>query len=404
MTPILIDITRLVYRRLSHTLPTGIDRVSIEYLRHYGGRARAVLGFGPFSAVMSAGDSARLFRAVADPAEPAGLLLLTSIAKAILWRWLALDVAGSFLFNTGHVGLENRFHAWALRWRGARPIVVVHDLIPITHPEYCRPGERARHVARMTCAARISAGVVANSHHTLEVLTGFCREHRLPMPPAIVARLAHGLPSLPPGPRPLAAPYFVILGTIEPRKNHWMLLQLWRRLVDLHGERAPRLVVIGQRGWECENVVDLLERCQQLQGIVIEHPRCTDAELVTWLHHAQALLFASFAEGYGLPVAEALSLGVPVIASELPVFREIAGDVPEYADPLDGQRWEALVTDYAQPDSPLRAAQLARMHRFHQSTWPEHFERVDALLTRLDNAPLVAGTAAGADAVSRPGD
>ena len=52
MTPILIDITRLVYRRLSHTLPTGIYRVSIEYLRHYGGRARAVLGFGPFSAVM----------------------------------------------------------------------------------------------------------------------------------------------------------------------------------------------------------------------------------------------------------------------------------------------------------------------------------------------------------------
>jgi hypothetical protein len=179
-----------------------------------------------------------------------------------------------------------------------------------------------------------------------------------------------------------------------------MLLQLWRRLVDAHGDRAPRLVVIGQRGWECENVVDLLERCQQLQGIVIEHSRCTDAELVTWLHHAQALLFASFAEGYGLPVAEALSLGVPVIASELPVFREIAGDVPEYADPLDGQRWEALVTDYAQPNSPLRAAQLARMHRFHQSTWPEHFERFDALLTRLDNAPLVADTAGQADAAA----
>jgi hypothetical protein len=135
---------------------------------------------------MSAGDSARLFRAVADPAEPAGLLLLTSIAKAILWRWLALDVAGSFLFNTGHVGLENRFHAWALRWRGARPIVVVHDLIPITHPDYCRPGERARHVARMTCAARIACRRGGNSHHTLEVLTGFCREHGA-VPPAIVA-------------------------------------------------------------------------------------------------------------------------------------------------------------------------------------------------------------------------
>ena len=58
--------------------------------------------------------------------------------------------------------------------------------------------------------------------------------------------------------------------------------------------------------------------------------------------------------------------------------------MPDYADPLDGKRWEALITDYTRADSPLRAAQLERMKRFRQTTWPQHFVKVDALLASLD--------------------
>jgi glycosyltransferase involved in cell wall biosynthesis len=180
-------------------------------------------------------------------------------------------------------------------------------------------------------------------------------------------------------------PYFVVLGNIEPRKNHWMLLQLWRRLIDLRGAAAPRLLVIGQRAWECENVVDLLERCEQLRGFVVEHPSCGDKELVNTLKYACALLYPSFVEGYGLPIAEALSLGVPVIASDLPVFREFAGEVPEYADPLDGRRWLELIEDYARPNSACRRAQIARMPAFVAPTWAQHFDQVGKLLEELDH-------------------
>jgi glycosyltransferase involved in cell wall biosynthesis len=182
---------------------------------------------------------------------------------------------------------------------------------------------------------------------------------------------------------PLQQPYFVVLGNIEPRKNHWMLLQLWRRLVDQHAAAAPRLVIIGQRAWECENVVDLLERCRQLRAFVIERASCGDEELVNMLRHARALLYPSFVEGFGLPIAEALSLGVPVIASDLAVFREFAGEVPEYADPLDGRRWLELIADYAQPYSARRAAQTARMPNFSAPTWAHHFERVDHFVSDL---------------------
>jgi len=116
---------------------------------------------------------------------------------------------------------------------------------------------------------------------------------------------------------------------------------------------------------------------------VVEHARCGDEELVNTLRHARALLYPSFVEGFGLPIAEALSLGVPVIASDLSVFREFAGDVPEYADPLDGRHWLELIEQYARPDSAPRAAQLARMLAFIAPTWAQHFERVDRLLAEV---------------------
>jgi glycosyltransferase involved in cell wall biosynthesis len=177
------------------------------------------------------------------------------------------------------------------------------------------------------------------------------------------------------------------LGTIEPRKNHVLLLTLWRELVARWGQDAPHLVVIGQRGWECENVVDLLERCEALRGWVHEVPDCPDAELARYLRHAQALLFPSFTEGYGMPLAEALQSGTPVLASALPVFREIAGDVPEYLSPLDGLGWLHAIEAYASPDSPRRQAQLQRMQTLVLPTWDQHFAQVQTLLKQLGSDP-----------------
>jgi len=175
-----------------------------------------------------------------------------------------------------------------------------------------------------------------------------------------------------------------LVGTIEPRKNYAFLLQLWREIVLQRGPaHTPRLILIGQRGWECENTVDLLERCPSLRGIVHEINSCSDRELATFLHHAQALLFPSFSEGFGLPIAEALAAGLPVIASDLPVFREFAGPIPEYISPLDGAQWHTAILDYAHPSSPRRAAQIARIVQFTPPSWDAHFQSVNSLINQL---------------------
>jgi TetR/AcrR family transcriptional repressor of mexJK operon len=79
-----------------------------------------------------------------------------------------------------------------------------------------------------------------------------------------------------------------MLGTIEPRKNHALLLDVWRTLVARHGDRTPRLVVIGQRGWACEEVWNALDRELALKPYIVERASCSDAELAAYLRRAHA--------------------------------------------------------------------------------------------------------------------
>ncbi|MQR00791.1 glycosyltransferase family 4 protein [Glaciimonas soli] len=383
MREILIDVTRLLDRSMTGRLPTGVDRVGLAYIRHFSERAKALVRVSGRTIVLPQAASRILFSKLLTPSADFNRTVRWLVGREC-FKWPGnRHLKDAFLFNTGHSGLEQTSYPRQLRRQGVRPLFVVHDLIPITHPEYCRPGEQGKHVIRMNNVLDLASGVIANSQATLDELNHFAQKAGKPMPPAMVALLAAPQFTAPAFVRPMAEPYFVMLSTIEPRKNHWLMLQLWRRLVERMGTRAPKLVVIGQRGWECENVIDLLERCEDLRGVVTELPDCSDADLATYLHHSQALLFPSFVEGYGMPLVEALTAGIPVIASDLPVFREIAGDIPDYLDPLDVMGWMTRIEAYTNTDSPGRTAQLNRMVHFVPPTWVTHFQLVEQLLERL---------------------
>jgi glycosyltransferase involved in cell wall biosynthesis len=377
-----IDVTRLVGRIGGGRLPTGIDRVCLAYVRRYAGCARAAVHKGPFRIILPISASRKLFGLLLDPPRAlrrrvAGVLL------AALRAWREPDCAGSVMLNIGHGGPEQRRYTQWLRRKGLRLVFMVHDVIPVSHPEYCRPRERRRHTRRLDNMLATAAAVITNSNATLTALSDYAERRGLAMPPATAVPIAPATFPSESQQRPLAEPYFVMLSTIEPRKNHWMILQIWLRLIEIYGANAPRLVIVGQRGWECENALDLLERCDSLRGFVVEKPVCSDAELVTYLRHAQALLFPSFVEGYGMPLVEALSVGVPAIASDLPVFREIAGDVPEYLDPLDAIGWMKCIEAFAQSENLLRTDQLLRMRNFVAPTWSRHFEELEQLLCKV---------------------
>ena len=116
---------------------------------------------------------------------------------------------------------------------------------------------------------------------------------------------------------------------------------------------------------------------------MVETGALSDDNIARLLASARALLFPSFAEGYGLPLVEALDAGVPVIASNLDVFREIGQGVPELLPPDDVDGWAAAIMAYAAPESTARAAQMARLAQFRAPDWPGHFAQVDAFLETL---------------------
>jgi glycosyltransferase involved in cell wall biosynthesis len=152
----------------------------------------------------------------------------------------------------------------------------------------------------------------------------------------------------------------------------------------------PKLILVGRRGWEIENVIDMLERCPALKGAVEEYNDLPDHRLALLLRDARALLLPSFAEGYGLPLAEALAAGVPAICSDIPCFREVGGEVPEYLDPLDAIAWMEAIRDYTGAASPRRKAQLGRLATWHAPGWAEHFAVVDRLLEETAGEEMCA--------------
>lgn len=380
--PILIDVSRLIWRLWSRRLSTGIDRVCLAYLEHFAPRARAVVQYRRFRSVLDKGSSARLFDLLLDGSDHFRSRLAWTLASAGMRRDSA-DARQIYL-NVGHTGLNSPFLGPWLARNDLCPIFLIHDLIPITHPQYCREGEDARHEQRIEKALRTASGIIVNSTATRRDLAQFAADRGLPVPPSLVAWLGVDEPSagMTANSGKLDRPYFVLLGTVEARKNHLTILHAWSDLVARLGNEAPELIIIGQRGWEAAEATAILDDLGPLKDYVREMPRCGDQAMRRLVAGARALLMPSFVEGFGLPLIEALQLGAPVLASDLAVFREIAGDIPTYLDPHDREAWFAAVLDYAK-DGAERRRQLNAITGFHAPTWADHFERVEEFLDTL---------------------
>jgi len=284
-----------------------------------------------------------------------------------------------------HVSHINLHRPERFRWLISSPLrrmFMVHDLIPLSHPEYFLPGEDARHRARMETIARLADVVIFNSNATKTAWDDFVAEHRLPRPDGNVVPLGTEDVFLQDGPKFHSEnPYFVVVGTLESRKNLSFLLHVWKAWVQASPNPRARLVIIGRRGRHCENAVDLIDRSAALAPSVVQIAELSDPGLAALLRGATALLAPSLIEGFGIPVAEALALGVPVIASDIAAHREVGGGSAEYLDPLDGRAWFQALQDYAVSSSERRIAMQRTALGYRPMTWKKHFYAVNQILS-----------------------
>ncbi|MEM9852320.1 MAG: glycosyltransferase family 1 protein, partial [Pseudomonadota bacterium] len=267
--------------------------------------------------------------------------------------------------NVGHTNLNDAVMAAV---RPALITVMVHDLIPITHPQYTRAGVTERFAGRMTATATHADRVIANSHATARdverIFPAFGRT-----PPVSVAHLGVEASALRHAPAPPGE--FICLGTIEPRKNHAVLLDAWQRLSEIG--TPPPLLFAGRRGWRNRKVFARLDA--RPQGVT-EDATLSDAALWPRLAAARALLFPSRVEGYGLPALEAAQIGLPVLATDLPVFRELLGPWATYLPPDDPAAWARGVSDIAKIPLGVRGSSRSGIEQPPIPRWHSHFRHV----------------------------
>lgn len=423
-----IDVTRCTYR-LTGSTPTGIDRVEFAYASHLL-RDQAVYDpISVFTAPFFTGvlrndlmhellrrierawrlhtpaDSDQVYltvrellhkpvddgplqeRRIREGARNARLRrnmvfpawdLLRSPRR--LKRRIDRIAAPMIYLNTSHNQLETPQRlAWTKSGR-VRSVFFIHDTIPIDHPEYVAPSSPRRHERRLETVATLASLVIVNSDLTRRRLQDWLERMGRPCPQIAVVPLGvadifvkeprrlGGAPR-PPGD---GHPYFVTLSTIEPRKNLLFLFAVWRRLVERLGERAPRLVVVGNRGWENENIVDVLERSVDLGRYLIEVSDLCDAGLAALIGGARAMLQPSSTEGFGLPLIEGLSLGVPVVASRIPAHMEAGGESATYIDPIDGPGWVDAIERLLDDADPLTMELRGRASAYRPMSWSQH--------------------------------
>jgi glycosyltransferase involved in cell wall biosynthesis len=395
-TRIILDITRTLLRA-ANPAPTGIDRVELAYALHLMRRVPDRLTFSMLAPGLPLTFPPEVARPlILDVAEawsngaPRGTTRAwRSFAPSLLRQTMRRagprhNVPGVFLL-VSHLNLNRGpLIAARLRRHAVRFVCLIHDLIPIEFPEYVRPAESERHRQRLETVLQHADGILVNSAATRDALLPYLdRTGR--QPELVVAPLGvepHETAD-PPPPHLQGVPYFVCVGTIEPRKNHLLLLHLWRRLATEGHDRPPRLVLVGRRGWENENIIDLVERSTPLKGHVEEYSGLSDRQVRALIGGARALLMPSFAEGYGLPLAEALMLGTPALCSNIPALVEVGQGLVEHLEPLDGPAWRQAVLDYAAPGSPRRAAQIARIAAWVRPSWERHIDIALNLVNRI---------------------
>lgn len=265
---------------------------------------------------------------------------------------LSLDLSGDRLISASQSGLYQEY-----RQRGVLLYAVVYDLLPLQMPQYF-PAGASDEFAKWLGAVTRWDGALCISHTVAQDLQGWVKQHAPDYALnyciqafTLGSDLAQSKPSvgMPDGLLAMqvkleSALSFLMVGTIEPRKGILQVLeavsQLWEQGV------AANLIIVGKLGWTSLSD-DQRRTIPQIEAALRTHPmlgkqlfwfESASDEFLVWLYqHSNALICASEGEGLGLPLIEAARMGLPIIARDLPVFREVAKEGAYYFSADDAQ-------------------------------------------------------------------
>jgi len=302
-------------------------------------------------------------------------------------QMLLLDLNGWALVEAHKAGIYNQ-----LADEGVAIAGVVYDILPILHPPYFPAGAEDSHRGWLLAIAEVSEQLICISKAVADETEAYLKTHADPatLPTmrwfhlgadiaqsgasegwhgehdALEQQLEH-------------TTSFLMVGTIEPRKGHLQAIQAVSQLLD-QGE-AVTLVVVGKQGWLVDHVIQALETNPHLGQGIHWLTGISDEYLSHLYATCDCLLAASEAEGFGLPLIEAAMKKMPIVARDIPVFREVAGDAAFY---FQGDTAAALADALRTWMGQFAHYQHPKPEQLHWLSWRESAEQ---LLHHLALAP-----------------
>ncbi len=261
---------------------------------------------------------------------------------------------------------------------GARLVVLIADMIPWRFPHQYQSEQAVSHFLRLAeLAARRASLVLSISRTTSEDFAEFASS--VGVKPGRVEVIHLGANSPAPQARPpagmpedlLSRGYVLSVSTIQVRKNHQLLYQLWRRFAEEGRDSIPRLVLVGSQGWLTDDLLIQIRTDPKVRDSIIVLNSVDDAEL-SWLYgHAQFTLYPSLYEGWGLPIVESLQHSKPCLASNTSSMPEASQGLATHLDPLDFMTWrQEILRRFEDPSVLISETEWIRA-RFRPRSWQD---------------------------------
>jgi glycosyltransferase involved in cell wall biosynthesis len=395
-TRILFDISDLIYYIGEHANLTGIQRVQSSIVL-------AILSHGvlPQSALIFLSFNARrrswvliptgfLFALLQDLFLPMAQRTVTFSAEDARYGILpgakefngvgVLDGGGPSvlcLLGAAWVHQDYIHRVLALKRQfGTKFVMTVHDLIPIYARETCDQDTAIVFEEFMRRALKHTDHILAVSGNTANDVKRYSASLQIPESPITVTKNGSSFTEFLPGkesPGDIAAGelperFVLFVATIEGRKNHQLILDIWRRMID-EGDDPPHLVCVGRLGWKSTAFISTVVESGYLGGRIHLLRDICDADLRMLYSRCLFTLCPSFYEGWGLPVGEALAMGKICVCSDRASLPEVAGEFGVYIDIADCDASLATIRGLLS-DNAARARLEAKIRRGYEPvTW-----------------------------------
>lgn len=263
---------------------------------------------------------------------------------------------------------------------------LVHDAVPLDMPQYTVPGLPPKFRLALEDVMRKSCALLSVSHHTAARMDFWRGQFQIDRAlPVHVLPVASPLSSSTRAGKPVEAiagePFVLFCSTIEPRKNHTLLLRIWKENIRDKESSWPRLVFCGRWGWLFDEVQEMLKADRALSERITVLNELSDEELIWCYRNALFTVFPSFEEGWGLGASEAMDFGTPVLISDIPALREATQNLMPAMPAKDEARWTDTLHNLITRPEAL-AALRARLKDYAPRSSEEMTARLQEILTR----------------------